>query len=358
MISTYLRYFLTTLKNRLGIISYPSLVTFIVTWRCNQRCIMCDIWKKKKTYEMSVEEIDTIFSQLKPLDAIRITGGEPFLRDDITEIVNLINEQMKPIIIHITTNGTLPERIVAFIKNARNLLNVHIKISIDALEEEHDRIRGGKGSYNKAMSTLSELSGLSQKYGFYLGVNQTIVSQKCLDDYNNLQEICNKYNVKLYPVLAYSKPPLYEPNNCLKPNQKMDKTDLFGNFSREKIIKLFNVFKKDATKLDNFIERIVKKYYLNKLSNCLIYGKNYSNPRCVALRSHLRILPNGDVPICLYNSTIVGNLLKEQDFKRFWFSNKNIEKYRKIISQCSGCWAECEIVPNGIYTGDIIKYIL
>lgn len=355
---TYLKYFFIVLKNWLGIITYPPFVTFIVTWRCNQRCIMCDIWKKKKTYEMTLEEIDTIFSQLKPLDAIRLTGGEPFLRDDIAEIVNLLNKRVKPGIIHITTNGTLMERTISFLKTVRDLRNVHIKISIDAVGEEHNRIRGDKESYSKAISLLAELSSLRKKYGFYLGVNQTIVSQKCIEDYNNLQTICSKYNVTVYPVLAYSKPPLYDFNTHSVCNTGGEPTSDFGIFGYEQLMKMFDMFFKDISKIDNFTEKIVKKYYLKGLYNRKVFGKNYPNPGCVALRSHLRILPNGDVPICLYDSTIVGNLLKQEEFKRFWFADKKVKQYRKTIKRCSGCWAECEIVPNGVYTFDIIKGIL
>ena len=63
---------------------------------------MCGIWKKKKSYEMLLEQTDRIFSQLKPLDVIRLTEGEPFSKDDTVDIVNIINKRVKPGIIHIT----------------------------------------------------------------------------------------------------------------------------------------------------------------------------------------------------------------------------------------------------------------
>lgn len=353
----YLRFLFVLSKNRLGIISYPSYVTFTVTWRCNQRCLMCNIWKKKKTYEMTLNEIAGIFSRLRPLDAVRITGGEPFLRNDLAEIVDAINKYTKPLIIHITTNGTLTERILAFVKNVKNPQNIHIKISIDALKEEHNRIRGDHDSYDKAILTLTELSGLKQKYGFYLGVNQTIVSQGCLNDYNSLQEVCNQYNVTLYPILAYPNPPLYEADNYSAENREEGKLSVLGPFSHQQIIEIVNMVQKSFLKSDNFLEKLAIKYYLGKLSSRLSNEGNHAKPECIALRSHLRLLPNGDVPVCLYHPAIVGNLLEEPNFEKFWFKNKDIEKYRRDIHRCPGCWAKCELVPNGIYTGDIIKAI-
>ncbi|MBU4251662.1 MAG: radical SAM protein [Candidatus Omnitrophica bacterium] len=318
---------------------------------------MCNIWKKKKNYEVTLDEVNSIFSRLRPLDVVRITGGEPFLRNDLAEIVGIINKYAKSPIVHITTNGTLTEKILSFIRKVKNPRNIHIKISIDALREEHNRVRGVNDSYAKAMLTLAELSGLKQKYGFYLGVNQTIVSPECRDDYNGLQEICNKYHVKLYPVLAYAHPPLYAADNYSAENQEKCKTSVFGSFSHQQIIEMFNAFKKDISGWDNFAEKITASYYLEKLHEYLSCRKNHTQPKCVALRSHLRILPNGDVPVCLYNPAIVGNLLEELNFKKFWLKNKNIEKYRQDIRRCSGCLAKCELIPNGIYTGDIIKNI-
>ncbi|MDD5477954.1 MAG: radical SAM protein [Candidatus Omnitrophica bacterium] len=353
----YLRFLFILSKNRLGIIPYPSLVTFIVTWRCNQRCLMCGIWKKGKKYEMALDEIGGIFSRLRPLDAVRITGGEPFLRDDLTQIIDLIDKYTKPPVIHITTNGTLTKRVLDFIKNVKNPQNIHIKISIDALKEEHNRIRADNESYDKAMLTLTELSGLKQKYGFYLGVNQTIVSQECFNDYQGLRGICNKYHVKLYPVLAYSSPPLYAADDYSDKIPEGCKTSVLGGFSQQQIIEMFNIFEKDPSGWDNFAEKITAKYYLKKIREHLLRGKNHTQPECVALRSHLRILPNGDVPVCLYNPAIAGNLLAELNFKKFWFKNKNIAKYRQDIRRCPGCWAKCEVIPNGIYSGDIIRAI-
>lgn len=353
----YLRFLFILSKNRLGIIPYPSLVTFIVTWRCNQRCLMCGIWKKRKNYEMALDEIGSIFSRLRPLDVVRITGGEPFLRNDLTQIVDLINKYAKPTVIHITTNGTLTEKILAFIKNVKNPQNIHIKISIDALKEEHNRIRADNESYDKAMLTLAELSGLKQKYEFYLGVNQTIVSQGCLNDYKGLRGICNKYHVKLYPVLAYPSPPLYAADDYSAKSPEECKTSVLGSFSQQQIMEMFNIFENDPSGWDNFAEKITAKYYLKKTREHLLCRKNLVKPECVALRSHLRILPNGDVPVCLYNPAVAGNLLEELNFKKFWFKNKNIEKFRQAARGCSGCWAKCEFIPNGIYTGDIIKAI-
>jgi MoaA/NifB/PqqE/SkfB family radical SAM enzyme len=73
----------------------------------------------------------------------------------------------------------------------------------------------------------------------------------------------------------------------------------------------------------------------------------------VALRSHLRLLPDGGVPVCQFNTEQVGNLLHE-DFDTVWHSAA-ARSQREWVDACSGCWAECEVMPNAIFSGDIIK---
>jgi Fe-coproporphyrin III synthase len=71
------------------------------------------------------------------------------------------------------------------------------------------------------------------------------------------------------------------------------------------------------------------------------------------LNSHLRIFPNGDVPTCQFNSRIVGNL-REQPFVQLWQSAAAAEQ-RRWVRRCPGCWAECEVLPNAVYSLDLLR---
>ena len=341
------------IKNLLHLKSLPTFCTYLVTWRCNARCQMCDIWKKDKGDELTLAEIENIFRQLK-LDAIRITGGEPFLREDLAEIVNTIQQYSRPKLIHITSNGLLTDRIVSFIGRCKKTKNLHIKISIDAIGAKHDQIRGTPGAYTRAMDTLMKLIELRKDCQFYLGVDQTIIDEQGLEDYKKLTDILRPFNVQVHPVIAYVETALYanQENINLLPKNATD-YKCFFHFSPEKMTELLSFLKKEANALANLKERLVKKYYLKGLYNRLILNKAKPNPPCLALKNHLRILPNGEVPICLFNSQIVGDL-KKTSIEDLWFS-KEIKKYRSLVEKCPGCWAGCEVTPNAIYSGDIIK---
>ncbi|MDD5031496.1 MAG: radical SAM protein [Patescibacteria group bacterium] len=345
----------SAIKNKLGIIQYPSFITFLVTWQCNGRCIFCDVWKRKPAIneELSVEEIKKIFKQFKKIDVLRLSGGEPFLRADLADIINGIEEVNPPAMIHITTNGILTDRIIKTIKAVKPLRKIHLKVSIDDIGEKHNKIRNVPDAYDNAFRTVRELAGLRSKTNFHLGVNQVIAEESQIDSYPALENIFKKYGVPVYPVIAHSANSLYSGKGVADPSSYL-KT--FTPFSKPELKRFFNMVLKKNKENKNLTERIVDRYRLKGLYNRLVENKNKPQPKCVALNNHLRILPNGDIPICIYNSTVVGNL-KENKFKDIWF-NKGMAPSRKWVRNCSGCWQGCECKVNGIYTGDIWKGLI
>lgn len=338
------------IKNKLGIRQYPSFVTFLITWKCNAKCIFCDIWKKRagEFDELNLREIEKIFTQLKTIDVLRITGGEPFLRSDLAEAINLIDIIRHPSMIHITTNGILTERILNTVKKIKPLNKLHIKVSVDDAGEKHDKIRGVNGAFQKAKKTIEELAGLRKIADLHVGINQAVISGEEIDSYFKLKEIFGGLNIPIYPGIAY------QPENSLYSDKLITdpKFKTFGDFSKKDLEKFIATLLKDGRKINNFKEQIIDRYYLKGLYNRLIKNKNIPNPRCVALNSHLRILPNGDIPVCLFNGTVIGNL-KMEKFEKIWFNAG--KKIKDWIRNCPGCWQSCESAVNAVYTGDIWK---
>ena len=100
--------------------------TVIITYRCNARCTMCNRFKQPSEPEDEIS-LDTI-RKLPPMWFTNITGGEPFLREDIEEIVGILLEKSDRIVI--STNGFFTDRIV---KLAKKYPQVGIRISIEGL---------------------------------------------------------------------------------------------------------------------------------------------------------------------------------------------------------------------------------
>ena len=90
--------------------NYPTqIANFAVTYRCNSRCQNCNIWQKEPSDELTLTEIIKFFTVnrdfLRNVKSIQLTGGEPFLRDDLPQIVTTITKTIPGIMVWVPTNG-------------------------------------------------------------------------------------------------------------------------------------------------------------------------------------------------------------------------------------------------------------
>ncbi|MFN5229150.1 MAG: radical SAM/SPASM domain-containing protein [Planctomycetota bacterium] len=334
----------------------PRLLTYTVTFRCNARCIMCDSWKIQGHNDLKIEEVEAIFKQLPRMDGVRLTGGEPFVRQDLLEITELAIRYLKPLGIHITTNGFLTDRIVELCTKRPRKTPLQIMVSLDGLKDKHNHIRGSNVAFNCAMKTIEELSKIKGKLNLDLAVNQTIVDEEGIEHYELLKEKLGPLGVRHQMVMAYDSSATYsvERNRDVAPKQ-VGQFTTFGQIDGSKLKRLFDGVQADLKTLP-WWARLAKSYYLKGIQERLLSDPDstvFTNPACVALNSHLRIFPNGDIPTCQFNSKIVGNL-RERSFEEVWKS-ASAHSQREWVGKCPGCWAECEVLPNALYSLDLIK---
>lgn len=141
--------------------------TVIVTYRCNARCTMCNRYKapSKADEEITLETIQ----KLPEMYFTNITGGEPFMRQDLPEIVRELYKKSERIVI--STNGFFTDRIVALCKE---FPQVGIRISMEGLEATNNEIRGLDDGYNRGYTTLKKLVDMGMKdVGFGMTVQDT-----------------------------------------------------------------------------------------------------------------------------------------------------------------------------------------
>ena len=152
--------------------------TIIVTYRCNARCSMCNRYKapSKPEEELSVETI----RKLPKMYFTNITGGEPFIRSDLKEIVRELYKKSDRIVI--STNGFFTDRIVDLCKE---FPDIGIRISIEGLEETNNEIRGLNDGYAKGYNTLKILKKMGMKD---IGFGMTVQDR-------NAQDLVPLYNI-------------------------------------------------------------------------------------------------------------------------------------------------------------------
>jgi MoaA/NifB/PqqE/SkfB family radical SAM enzyme len=161
----------------------PLSIAVSVTQKCNSRCKTCNIWNDKpaRKHELDIDEYEKIFKSLgKSVIWYTLSGGEPFLRNDIVDIVKLIKKYSNPQVLIIPTNAILTDRITEAISKILAITSpdttLIVNLSLDGIGEDHDQIRGIPGNYSKFKDTLSALQELKKSYpsSFEVGVHSVV----------------------------------------------------------------------------------------------------------------------------------------------------------------------------------------
>ena len=135
-----------------GRLMQPHNAILAVTLNCNARCQMCDIWKNDMHDEVPPE----VFARLPTsLRDINISGGEPFLRSDLPQILRIIKETNPHTRLVISTNGFQPGKFGPMLPEILEIdPKVALRVSIDGLGETHNEVRGIPRGFKKCVQTL------------------------------------------------------------------------------------------------------------------------------------------------------------------------------------------------------------
>ena len=292
--------------------------TVIVTYRCNARCTMCNRYKapSKPDEEISIETI----KKLPKMYFTNITGGEPFIREDLPEIVRELYKKSDRIVI--STNGFFTDRII---KLCEEFPNVGIRISIEGLEQTNNEIRGLNDGFNRGYSTLKKLVEMKHPD---VGFGMT-VQDKNAKDLVALYDLSNEMGMEFATASLHNSFYFVEAKNIIH-----DRPMVAKEFE-----KLINKLLESKSPKKWF-----RAYFNHGLIN-YIYGQKRLLPCDMAFDTFF-IDPYGDVMPC--NGTkckeVMGNL-NEQSWDELWNSEK-AEKVRNVVRHCSrNCWMIGSVSP-------------
>jgi len=142
-------------------IKMPNDLVLAITYNCNSKCRMCNIWKMEQMPLLDLIEYKKLPTNIKE---VNITGGEPFLSPNLIEIIKILISKNPKVRIIISTNGFATELIKSKMKEILLIKpDIGLGISLDGLGEVHDQVRGIVGGFQKVMSTISALKELGIK---------------------------------------------------------------------------------------------------------------------------------------------------------------------------------------------------
>lgn len=310
-------------------------VTFAIDWKCNARCITCDIWKSNTTDRelLSLEEIDNIFKSkcLRKIKSVYLTGGEPFIKRDFAEIVGIIQKNMPQISIGGATNGLTPKLIYekTRIIQQRYGLNLGMTLSLNGDKEVHDYSRGIEGSFNKVIETYDILRSLGITPPFIFTIFPFNV--KYIPWVKRFAE--EKGTTVQFGFARYLFN--YGINSSKHDIFEEDAFEYSSDSIKEVIYELEKIDEEEIISMSPLIQSI--KSYL---------GEQIFPFKCKVLSRMLVIDPYGNVYPCagFYDSLKMGNLRQNSLDKIM--KSKRAREVEEIIKQnkCQPCDVSCNIV--------------
>lgn len=292
--------------------------TVIVTYRCNAKCTMCNRYKvpSKPDEEISIETI----KKLPEMYFTNITGGEPFIRDDLKDIVRELLKKSDRIVI--STNGFFTDRIVELCKE---FPQVGIRISIEGLEKTNNEIRGLDDGFNRGYTTLKKLVDMGMKD---VGFGMTVQDRNAAD-LVPLYNISDELGMEFATASLHNSFYFVESNNIIK-----DRLTVAQNFE-DLVNRLLD---------SNSPKKWFRAYFNHGLIN-YIFSQKRLLP-CDMSFDTFFIDPYGDVMPC--NGTkekqVMGNL-NRQSWEELW-NSEQAEKVRSFVRNCDrNCWMIGSVSP-------------
>lgn len=296
----------------------PTSAFVSVTMLCNSRCIHCDIWKNKGLDFLPVE----FYRKLPPsLTMVDITGGEPFLRNDLPEVVAAIRDTCPKARILITTNGFLPQKIKKYVGAiVRNDPRIAFRLSLDGWGKTHEKVRRIPNAFEKVMESVSILKAAGVRdIGLtftLMKINQTELS--------TVYEYCRS-NALSFSLNVVHDSPIYfgSGKTSLQPAPQSVRKDFDRLFRRQ---------------MQSIKPGDWGKAWFNRYS--YEYMVHHRRPLpCGAGENFFYMDPFANIYMCHLKNWPIGNLRK-QSFEEIW-SSKAKQQFLPRAKACNDCWIIC-----------------
>ncbi len=320
-------------------IAKPVRIGCSLTVRCNIKCLQCSTWKLPRQKELTTQQWKNIILNFKSwLGTCRIlfTGGEPFIRKDLLELIKYSTDN--GIIAGIATNAIMinPKLAQEIVDSGMGFVN----ISLDGVKPEtHDFIRGIDGSFDKAVSGIRSLNKVRRDLSIFV---LSIITNHNLDEILDLvkwveDEGLDGINFQaLMPAGDEGKGWEKENKLWIKDYNKLD-------YILDRLIQM----KKEGAKIVNTVEQFER---------FRLYFRHPNSPfgeECSVGVTNIGIMSNGDVYLC-FKMPSVGNAT-EETLEKIWTSER-ANKVRKAIRKCNiPCGPQNFNYRNSLLS-DIIRY--
>ena len=334
----------------------PHYLVFFVTKNCTAKCAHCLLGNRaESSNELTLEEIERMSYHMDPLLFLLITGGDPFIRDDIAEIVRILYQRPGFRNLGMPSNGFLTDKIVDGVEKILRTcpgIDFAVDISLDGIGADHDKIRGVPGLFERAINTYHRLEELRQHYrNFNLNVAVTIshFNHEKLDElYEYLSNDLKVLNINQLLCRGNPRDPQaldVNLDNYERFSQRLDedlKKRLLSGYRGYPFADLVNAMK------------IVREKLIKKIRK----EDRFVTP-CYAGRLGVILYPNGDIAPCELRDEVLGNLRDEDYHFRdiIESAQSDIIRQRIDMERCH-CTYECFLTNAVMFNPVMLSQVL
>ena len=308
----------------------PQAVSLEITHDCVARCIMCNIWKiSDDIVNLAIPQwIELLSSELlADIRELDITGGEPFICTDITDLFYGICDLKQKNLpglrsIAVTTNGLLTDRVAPTVEEIlpvlqKQNLDLVVVCALDAVSDLHDRIRNFPKAWSKVSRTIEAICHLREQFpNLIVGLKTTILPLN-IDELSGIASFAQ--NNSLFTIIS---PCIITQGRYLNPDRAEDLA-----FSAEDTRKMIDFFLSDQFQWSFHAQSLVDFFKTGTMKKPCSSGFNYFFVRS-----------NGEMLLCPLMRESIGNI-STAGLTDLFFSDQASGVRKKIgrMPQCRVC---------------------
>lgn len=298
----------------------PREAVIAVTYRCNARCAMCNIWQNPPEDEMEPKHYEKLPTSLR---TINVTGGEPFLRKDLVDVLRAVHKQAPSARVVFSTNGMRTDTILSVLSEVRKFhTRIGVGVSIDGLEQTHDKTRGLEGTFEKAMATIEGLKriGVSD-----LRIGMTFVRDN-IKEAKEVFDLSKRLGVQFTATFAHNSEIYFQKTDNPAPEE--------SGLNAESLEAIIRAELRSGSPKDWF-----RAYHMRGIMDPELRKEFISH--CEAGSRFFFMSPSGNVFPCSVMNFKIGNL-REVDSWDDLFKGGVEERVMRAVRGCrSDCWMVC-----------------